>query len=165
MKRGLDKVIGGLAMMALLLACLTVGLRYLAPQWVFDWSDEVVVMLLVWAMMLSGYHLTLERSHVAVDLLTHGRPAHVRRRFEIAGTLGLLVFAGFMAIAGAWMTIQAYGIGEHTESTARISTWIYYACLPTGMALTTMAAAFVLLNRAGPPADHLESEIEAGGVE
>lgn len=162
MKRALDTLTGALAAIALLLACLSVGLRYLAPQWVFDWSDEVVIMLLIWAMFLSGYRLTVERSHVVVDLLTHGRSAPVRRRFELAGMFGLLLFAAFMTVAGTEMVLQAVALGERTESTARIPTWLYYAALPVGMALTVGGALLVIAGRAGPPADALEVDIDAG---
>lgn len=162
MKRALDILCGGLAATALLLACLSVGLRYLAPQWVFDWSDEVVIMLLIWAMFLSGYRLTVERSHVVVDLLTHGRPDGIKRRFELAGMFGLLLFSAFMAVAGMDMVLQTVALGERTESTARIPTWIYYAALPAGMALTAWGSLLVLVGRAGPPAAAPEDEIDAG---
>lgn len=162
MKRALDSLSGGLAACALILACLTVVFRYFAPQWVFDWSDEVVIILLIWAMFLSGYRLTVERSHVVVDLMTHGKADVVKRRFELAGTLGLLCFSAFMAVAGAEMVMQTVALGERTESTARIPTWIYYAALPVGMALTAWGALVVLAGRAGPPAETFETEIEAG---
>jgi C4-dicarboxylate transporter, DctQ subunit len=162
MKRALDALSGSLAAAALMLACLSVGLRYLAPQWIFDWSDEVVIMLLIWAMFLSGYSLTVERSHVVVDLLTHGRPLAVRRRYELAGTFGLMLFAAFMAVAGADMVIQTVALGERTESTARIPTWIYYAALPVGMALTVWGAILVIAGRAGPPGEASVDEIAGG---
>ena len=162
MRRALDILTGGFAAAALLLACLAVVFRYFAPQWVFDWSDEVVIMLLIWAMFLSGYRLTVERSHVVVDLMTHGKPEAVKRRFELAGAFGLLCFSAFMAVAGADMVLQTLALGERTESTARIPTWIYYAALPVGMALTAWGALLVLAGRAGPPADTSEAEIDAG---
>ena len=144
MIRLLDFIAGVLGAVALGLACMTVGTRYFAPSLVVDWSDEVVIMLLIWAMFLTGYRLTVQRGHVVVDLLTHGRSTAFRRRMEIASTIGLAVFAIGMTVSGALTVVDAVAIGERTESTARIPTFVYYAALPIGMALIAVGAGLVL---------------------
>jgi TRAP-type C4-dicarboxylate transport system permease small subunit len=157
--RLLDLIAGALGAVALLLACTTVVTRYFAPALVFDWSDEVVIMLLIWAMFLTGYRLTVQRGHVVVDLLTHGRSERWRRRLEMAASLGLGVFALGMTVSGVMVAADALAIGERTESTARIPTFLYYAALPVGMALVALGAGLVLANPPPGPAD------EADGVE
>ena len=147
MTRLFDIAVGLLAGAAVLLACLTAVTRYLAAGLVFDWSDEIVITLLIWSMFLSGFRLTMERSHVSVDLLTHGRGPVWRRRLEIVATLGLLLFSGLMAYAGAVVVGDAALLGERTESTARAPTWVYYAALPVGMALIAAGSILVLLGR------------------
>jgi TRAP-type C4-dicarboxylate transport system permease small subunit len=150
MKRGLDMLIGILAALALLLACWSVVARYVSPGLILDWSDEAIVMLLIWAMFLSGYRTTLNRAHIAVDLLTHGRSGRWTRVLHIVAMIVLALFACLMAASGAWVVADAIRLNEHTESTARIATWIYYASLPTGMILIAVAAFIVLLK--GDPA-------------
>lgn len=159
MRRGLDLLIGVLAASALLLACWSVIARYVSPGLIVDWSDEAVVMLLIWAMFLSGYRTTLDRAHIAVDLLVAGRSGVWVRILHVVATSVLGLFACAMAASGMWVVADAIRLDEHTESTARIATWIYYAALPAGMILIAVAAAVVLWRgepaEPGPPADPL----------
>jgi C4-dicarboxylate transporter DctQ subunit len=157
MTRLLEMLIGTLAAIALLLACSSVAARYAAPGLIVDWSDEIIVMLLIWTMFLSGYKVTLERAHIKVDLLTHGRSARWRAALERGSTIALLFYSAGMAAAGAIVVRDAWRLGERTESTARVPTFLYYAALPVGMFLIALAAVLLLAGR-GAPVDTDEPE-------
>jgi TRAP-type C4-dicarboxylate transport system permease small subunit len=153
MRRAVDTVIGLLAAAALVLACMSVFLRYVAPSLAVDWSDEIVVMLLIWAMFLTGYRVTLDRAHVSVDLLTHGRSGALKRRLDRAAQLALGTYALAMATSGVLVLCDAWRLGERTESTARVPTVLYYAALPAGMFLIALAVGMLLAGHCTPPAD------------
>lgn len=148
MIRLLNFLVGVVGGMGLLLAGLSVVTRYAAPMAALDWSDEVVVILLVWAMLLAGFRLTLERGHVAVDLLTHILPPLAKRVAEAAATICLALYAGLLAVSGVLVTADALALGERTESTLRTPTFLYYAALPAGMGLIALAALMLLAGRA-----------------
>lgn len=147
MTRALDLLIGTLTAIALALACGSVIARYVDPMLIVDWSDEVVVMLLIWSMMLSGYRTTIDRAHIAVDLLTHGKSGRKVHVFHIVATSALAAFALAMCVAGTIVVTDAWSLGERTESTARIPTWLYYAALPTGMLLIFIGCARIVAGR------------------
>ena len=69
-----------------------------------------VITLLIWAMFLTGYRMTLERSHIAVDLLTHGRSLRRRRALGIVATLGLTAFGSLLAGSGVLETTRSWAM-------------------------------------------------------
>lgn len=147
MTRVLTWLVGLIGGLGLALAGLSVITRYAFPAIAFDWSDEVVVMLLVWAMLLSGFRLTIQKGHVAVDLLTHVLKPRARRLVDVIATLGLALYAGLLAVSGTIVTLDAVWLGERTESTLRTPAFIYFAAMPVAMALIVIAAVIVLVRR------------------
>lgn len=132
---------GILAGGALLTECVAAATRYVAPAFTVDWADEVVILLLVWAMFLSGYGVTVERRHIAVDLLHHVCTPRVGRLLTRISMLFLAAFVSLMLGSGLLVVIDAVRLGEHSESTARLPTWLYYASLPAGMLLILLGIA------------------------
>jgi C4-dicarboxylate transporter, DctQ subunit len=126
---------GFLAGAALLTECVAAATRYVAPAFTVDWADEVVILLLVWAMFLSGHGVTVERRHIAVDLLQHVCTKRTGRLLTRISMLFLAAFAALMLCSGVLVVVDAVLLGEHSESTARLPTWLYYAALPAGMLL------------------------------
>jgi TRAP-type C4-dicarboxylate transport system permease small subunit len=137
-------MVGILAAAALILFCAAAMARYLAPTLAIDWADETVVMLFVWAMLLIGYRLTLDRAHIRVDLLTCHLSPLWRRRAETASACLLALYAAGLTFSGTLVARDALLLGERTESTARIPVFIYFASLPVGMALVGWAASRLL---------------------
>lgn len=145
MLRALDMIAGSLSAMALILFTYSGLARHLAPAFTADWSDEAVVILLVWAMFLTGYRITLERSHISVDLvLERIKPAH-KKALLMFSTLILTIFSAGLMIAGVIVVRDAIILGERTESSAQIPVFIYFAALPVGMALNALAGIRLLL--------------------
>lgn len=138
----IDRLAGLCGALALLAAIVAVAARYVFRDAVFDWADEAMVMLLVWGMLLTCLRTTIEGKHIAVDLFSHGRSGRLTRIMSRFSKLALFLFALAMAAAGIIVTSDAIQLGEHTESTLRLPTAIYYASLPVGMALIALGVAF-----------------------
>ncbi len=126
---------------ALLTECVAAATRYFAPAFAVDWTDEAVILLLVWAMFLSGYRVTVARGHIAVDLLLHICTPRVRHILIRVSMAFLAAFVLLMLGSGLLVVNDAVRLDEHTESTARLPTWLYYASLPAGMLLVLLGIA------------------------
>lgn len=145
MKKVFDFFVGGLFAIALILYSGMALARYSVPALTVDWSDEIVVMLIIWAILLTGYRAVLDHSHIAIDFLTHKCPVTWQRRLSFVSTLSLVIYAGGMTLSGMQVVYDAWILGERTESTAQVPTFIYYASLPTGMFLMAAAASGLLV--------------------
>lgn len=132
---------GILAGAALLTECVAAATRYVAPAFTVDWADEVVILLLVWAMFLSGHGVTVGRRHIAVDLLHQVCTPRMARLLARISVLFLAAFVALMFASGVLVVIDAVRLGEQSESTARLPTWLYYASLPAGMLLILLGIA------------------------
>lgn len=133
--------VGVLGMLAILIAAYSTAARYLFPALAPDWGEEVVVYLSVWALWLSVGSLARTNGHIRAEILTHRLPAALQRAFEALHCLAGIAFCGFMGIAGLDVVRQSIAVGEHGDSTLMLPLWLYYACMPVGMAL--MFCAYV----------------------
>lgn len=131
---------------ALLLACEGILARYIDNALTFDWTGEVVVFLVIWAVFLSASDLAGRGAHIRVDLVTRLLPRPARRGFGVlAALLGIavgvtLVWSGVLVVQGAiaW--------DERTTSSLQIPLWIYYLSLPVGAALLSLRLAWRCLD-------------------
>lgn len=128
-------LIGLLAGVALLLAAYTMATRYFAPAHSPDWGDEVQVFLVIWAVFLAGSTLVARERHVRADLVLRSLPEGMQRALEAFNSAAALFFCAVMTWYGVEMTHQAWLFDDRTVSSLRFPLWIYYACLPAGMAL------------------------------
>lgn len=135
---------GGCAAVALGIASYEMLARYLAPQHTKDWSLEMVIYLLVWATFLSGGALVRENRHISADVVVRLFGPSVQRALMIAGAFAGLAFAAVMCWFGVQMVDFAMLVGERSESTLRFPLWVFYMCLPVGMALTVVGYAVQL---------------------
>jgi C4-dicarboxylate transporter, DctQ subunit len=109
--------------------------RFLVPRLAPDWSLELTVFLMVWAMLLAAGQMVSERRHVAVDLVIRLLPMSGRR---IALTLAALAGIGFclLLVWSGWLVIGfSLLFDERSQSTLRIPKVWYYAALPVAMGL------------------------------
>lgn len=136
--RAVDWIAGLCGAGALLIALLSVAARYLRFDAIFDWTDELTIMLLIWGMMLTTLRTTVEGKHISVDLLTHGRTGRLVSIIKAFSLLALLAFSLVLAVSGGLVTYDAVLLGERTESSLRLPTAIYFAALPVGMGLVAL---------------------------
>ncbi|MCG6121938.1 MAG: TRAP transporter small permease subunit [Microvirga sp.] len=131
-ERGL---IASLTGFALVLACYSMGTRYLMPAISVDWAFEVIIFLIIWAMFLAAARLIDRGGHIRIDIvLSMVSPATRRVLALIAALLGLVV--ALLLFWSGWTVVEeAVRWREYTSSTLRLPLWVYYASLPTGAAL------------------------------
>lgn len=127
-------VIAPLAAIALLLACNAMASRYLLPGLALDWTFEVIIFMVIWAVWLASARLITTGNHIRIDILLRALGPGGRRWLGLfAAVLGLGV-AGLLVWSGYLVVTEAYSWDERTSSTLRLPLWIYYLCLPVGAA-------------------------------
>lgn len=140
----------GVAMGAVLAALVAldvaqVALRY-GPGWGWPWAGDVSVILLLTLAWLGAGHLWLARGHIAVDLIA---PAS-RAGWALWLAFDVAVLAGGLALLPMTLrTMEAYGFIDLPVLPLPGS--VKYMPVAAGIAFVTLAAAIVLLRRAGPP--------------
>lgn len=125
-------VVGGLALAALALCSYNVVVRYFIPSLVLEWSDEVQVYLVIWAIFLALGLVTAADRHVKADLLVGMFSARTQRLLLLGGDLLGLGFAVFLVAYGAAIAWQTYDYGDVSTTSLRFPLWIYTAALPAG---------------------------------
>jgi TRAP-type C4-dicarboxylate transport system permease small subunit len=128
-------VVGALALAALMVCCYNILVRYFAPAHTLDWSDEVQVYIIVWAMFLVLGVVTATDRHVKADLFVGMFRKPVQARLLLFGDLLGLAFSCMLVYYGTIITWQSYDFGDLSISSLRFPLWIYFAALPTGCLL------------------------------
>jgi len=110
------------------------------------WSEEFVVTLFVWLVMLGVPSALRSRMHIRIDVLILRLSLRMRRLFGIIACLSGLVimvaaiYAGYMHTTGVW--------GSHTPMLGYSMGWIFIA-MPIGFAITLFHSAMILIDE-GP---------------
>ncbi|MBM4093863.1 MAG: TRAP transporter small permease [Planctomycetes bacterium] len=128
-----DWVLVGLFCIILAIILVAVFFRYVVNQSLF-WSDEVVRYLFVWFTLLGTALVLRDRCHIRVEYFVEHMPRGLRRAVEVGGLLLILVFNGFLVVAGfLWVHQTA---GTRTPALTLPLNWIFYAALPFTAALS-----------------------------
>jgi TRAP-type C4-dicarboxylate transport system permease small subunit len=134
-------ITGTVAAIALLISCYEMFTRYFFPRMSPDWGTEVVIYLIVWAVFISGSALVRDNRHVRADLIIRRFPPQWQRGFEVFNCLIGLTFCAVVTKYGIDVVEFAYDVGERSESSLLFPIFLYYLCLPVGMALMTIRYA------------------------
>lgn len=128
-------LVGLLAIFALAIASYQVTGRYLLQGLPMSWSNETIVYLLAWATLMSGSLLVHEDGHVRADLILQTMPKKYQRVMEIFNTAVALFFCFLLVYYGILAAKSSWEMDERSVGALRFPMWIYYAALPTSMAL------------------------------
>lgn len=126
---------GVISAMALLLLCFEVVTRYFFPSYLPDWSAEIVIYLVVWALFLAAGELVLEGKHIHADLIVDRLPPKAKWSLAILASIAGLGFSVLFLWYGYEVVAFAHMIGEEGESSLRFPKYLYYLALPVGMAM------------------------------
>ncbi|MFV0333055.1 MAG: TRAP transporter small permease [Tropicimonas sp.] len=107
-----------------------------------DWSDEVVVYLLMWSVFVSLGRVTVEGTHIRTELLADRLPPETGRKLEIAISLLGIAFLAFLGWQAFHVAQEAFAYDDRTASSLRFPIWIYYAILP--VACVGMIAGYLI---------------------
>lgn len=127
-------IFGLLAFSAVVIAFYGVIMRYLfktAP----DWTDEIIVYSIIWAVFLSASTLAEEKGHVAATLLVERFPLDVRRYLAVFNSFLALGFCLFVAMYGYRIVSAAYLRDERSLTILRFPLWIPYLSVAFGCTL------------------------------
>jgi C4-dicarboxylate transporter DctQ subunit len=125
-------LVGCVALAALALCSYNVLVRYFFAPLVLEWSDEVQVYLVIWAIFLALGLVTAADRHVKADLFVGMfKPGMQRRVLVFAEMLGL-GFSIFLIVYGSAVAWQTYDYGDLSITSLRFPLWIYAAALPVG---------------------------------
>lgn len=129
----LDALIGGIVALlfvaALIIATLGILSRYALSGVTLDWTGEIVVFLIIWAVLLSVARMERRSEHIRVEFLFDKLPVKARRVAVVVSTLiGLGI--SFLLIWSGWLVVsEAIQWDERTPSTLRVPLWVYYTAL------------------------------------
>lgn len=147
-------LVGGLAFVALALCSYNVAVRWIQPSLTLELSDEVQVYLMVWAVFLGLGLVTAADRHVRADLFVAMFPALMRRfALLLAEVLGL-AFALLLLWYGTLVAYDAWSFGDLSTTTLRFPMWVFFAALPCGGLVMSLAYARRLLQMLRAPAAH-----------
>jgi len=136
-----ERLVGGLALAALLVCAYNVFVRYFIPRLTLEASDEVQVYLVIWAVFLALGLVTAADRHVRADLFVAMFPPGFRRFVAIFGELLGLAFALLLLGYGTAVAWQTWSYGDVSTTSLRFPLWIYSAALPVGGLLMAVAYA------------------------
>jgi len=131
-------VIALLAGVALLLACNAMVSRYLLPGMTLDWTFEVIIFVVIWAVFLAAARLVSVGGHIRMDFLMQFLQPGTRRWFLVFSEVLGLAVAGLLLWSGVLVVSESIRWGETSSSTLRLPLWIYYLSLPVGAALMSV---------------------------
>ena len=127
-------VIGTLTLLSLLLSLFAIVSRYLTPQYALDWPGEMVVYLITWAFFLAGARAVLDSDHVKADLLTSLLSKKWTLYFAVLQDFCAMIFCLAVMVGGLQVVQFALRLGERSDSSLALPMWVYYLCLPVGLA-------------------------------
>lgn len=145
---------------ALLLACQEIAARYVVPESTLDWSFEVIVFLIIWAMFLAMSQLAARGSHIRVDLVMRLLPQGAQRAFSAFSMVLGIVIAIVLFVSGILVVSQSMEWDERTTSSLALPLWLYYLSLPVGAALLAVRLVARLADLVAGRIDH-DDAIEA----
>jgi C4-dicarboxylate transporter DctM subunit len=145
----LEKWIAGVMMLfALCLSIYSVGARYIF-HWSLDWSDEIAVYAVVWAVFFGISNLIKVDEHVRVDLLIS---RFSPKRQNILHFYHTLLGLGFIAVVvwGGYLMVQnTYVAGITSESHLKFKMYLPFLIMPLGglLLLFRMIERLVMLGK------------------
>jgi C4-dicarboxylate transporter DctQ subunit len=131
-------LIGAFGLAALAVACYGIATRYLDPRLAVDWSDEVVIYFMVWAVFLVSSQLVRTDGHVRPDLVLRLLPPGGQRVLEILNCIAALAFCLGLSYLGYEIAETSFDLDERSISALQFHMWVYYAALPTGATLMVL---------------------------
>lgn len=134
---GLRLFTAGLFSAAILINFANIVGRYLFSAPIY-WAEEVTILLVIWAVFLIGFELTLRGEQLKMGLLTAVMPA--RCDYIVQAVLSLLgaLIAAFMVYESVIVVTMVTRFAQ-TTVVAEIPKWMLFSSITTGFLLITLA--------------------------
>ncbi len=145
--RAEQAIVGVLGLQAIALALWQVLSRCCFAQRSIGHTEEVMIYLLIWAIMIMSNQLV--RTDVRPDIVRSVVPAGAARWLEMVNCAAAILFCSALILFG-WQIVETAGvIDEHGFSDFTIPMWAYYLALPIGGALMLIRYVIRLIAVAG----------------
>ncbi len=145
----LEKWIAGVVMLfALCLSFYSVVARYVF-HWSLDWSDEIAVYAVIWAIFFGVSSLIKIDEHVRVDILIARFSQKRQNILHFYHTLLGLAFIAVVVWGGYLLVQKAYATGITSESHLKFKMYLPYLVMPIGglLLLFRMVERLVMLGK------------------
>ena len=90
--------------------------------------------LITWAFFLAGARAVLDSDHVKADLLTSLLSKKWTLYFAVLQDFCAMLFCLAVMVGGLQVVQFALRLGERSDSSLALPMWVYYLCLPIGLA-------------------------------
>ena len=100
-----------------------------------DWTDEIIIYMIIWAVFIAASTLAEEKGHVAATLLVERFPLKVRRILAVFNGILALGFCGIISGFGFWIVLQTYACNEKSPTALHFPLWIAYLSVAVGCTL------------------------------
>ena len=131
-------LIGLLGASALAIGTYQVVGRYIDRRIAFQYGDEIVVYLTVWAVFLASSQLVRTDGHVRPDIVLRLLPPQAQRWVEAFNCCVAIVFCAGLTWCGFQVTDGSFQLDERSISGLEFPMWIYYGSVVAGGALMTV---------------------------
>lgn len=125
-------LIGVLGAAALMIGTYQVIGRYVDQRIAFQYSDEVVVYLTVWAVFLATSQLVRTDGHVRPDIVLRLLPPQAQRWVEAFNCCVAILFCAGLAYCGFQVAQGSYDLDERSITGLEFPMWLYYASVLAG---------------------------------
>ena len=147
----IDRIASASAMAATaILGAMTVGVLYdVAMRGLFNaptlWSVEYTSYGMAWLGLLGAGEVLRSGEHVGIRVLTDRMGPLMRTYLYRFANLVIAATAGYLAVVGTQWTIEAYRLGEVSDTVLHTPQFIVRMAFPVGMAVVTLVSAMRLL--------------------
>jgi C4-dicarboxylate transporter, DctM subunit len=141
-------IAAALMVFALALSFYSVAARYVF-HWSLDWSDEISVYAVIWAVFFGVSALIKVDGHVRVDIVIARFSEKRQNILHFYHTLLGLAFVVVMIWGGYLMVQKTYGLGITSESYLKFKMYLPYLVMPLGSLLLAfrMVERLVMLGK------------------
>lgn len=136
-------IAGTLALFAVFAAFYQVFMRYLF-NYSPEWTEEIVVYVVIWAVFIVASTLTKERGHVGATFIVEKLSTPTRRIIEIINCLLSMAFCWLICWWGYQIVHVAYLTDERSLTSFRYPMWIWYLAVPAGTTLIFLRQMIML---------------------
>ena len=128
-----------------ILGAMTVGVLYnVAVRGLFNaptlWSVEYTSYGMAWLGLLGAAEVLRSGEHVGIRVLTDRLGPLMRTYAYRFSNLVIAATAGYLAVVGTQWTIEAYRLGEVSDTVLQTPQFIVRMAFPLGMALVTLVS-------------------------
>lgn len=134
---------GVLALISVFSAFYQVFMRYLF-SYSPEWTEEIVVYMIIWAVFIVASTLTKERGHVGATFIVEKLSTPTRRIIEIINCLLAMAFCWLICWWGYQIVNVAYVTDERSLTSFRYPMWIWYLAVPAGTTLIFLRQMIML---------------------